>query len=1052
MPKASLTEMENEKFQQVFMLAAFFNGEFNIDWLQELTGEKASTIFAALELGVTRNWISRGSLSDFAFIDCGEQAKLRDLPSSSQKEALHRKIAGILRKSIEDGSGKARRIAHHLLHISNNHDGCRILIESGNIHRREYKDEEARLYYDKAIDDLRKLTGDAADRLFIQATLEYAKVSTDSDNPNRVIAILEEAISLTESIGDKGSIGFLKMHLGKSEWLCSRYQPALTHFKQGWEMNRATGDPSMEKSLTIFGMFFHYWSGNYREVVHIYETLVPDVEDQFPKGRLPLLAALTAGVCLGHTGLYSQAFGMLHAIRTHGSAIGNHSIAGLAGVSLGYLLLELHRQEDAIQCIKDSWGEIEKSKSIYARLGGLALLCYAYHKAGDNKQAVSCLREYLTVSRESQMTVKYSAIMLLICQAMDEGDLPPIEGLSLDDEIRYSIESGNLLMEGVAFRHKAIRLRNAGSPVKDILQLLERSISSLETCGHQVELANTKMEMAREYIRLGNTEKAVAYAEPAARALYAFNEALVPDDIRPLVRDLCSGDKLLDEILGLSQELTTIRDYRELSKRIICTINRITGAERGAIFVLENSDPEKIVLRAAKNLTAEDVGSPDFHEAMDLIRETARTGKECIKELEVRHSTRAANGSGIQSCICVPLTIRNRRTGVLYHDNRLFRSAFKASDLKILNHFAAQAAIAMDNAEAWETLQKLYEQKRLEKDHYEKEYLETIHFDDFVGKSLAIRNVFAQAEQVARSDTTVLILGETGVGKELVARSIHRHSCRADKPFIRVHCSAFAENLISTELFGHEKGAFTGATARKIGRFELADGGTIFLDEIGDISTDVQIKLLRVLQSREFERVGGHETLQSNFRLIAATNRNFEQEVENGRYRRDLYYRLNVFPITVPPLRDRKEDIPLLAYYFLNLYASKCNKPLDKIPSQEMEKLLNYEWPGNVRELENVIERGVILCSGNVYRAPELGHEARPSDEILFSLKTNERNHILRVLHYTGGKVTGPGGAAEILDIHPNTLFSRMKKLNISRKAHYVAGDASHGESSTPDN
>jgi len=1025
------------------MLAAFFDGEFNIDWLQELTGEKASTIFAALELGVERGWLSRSNLSDFSFIDQAEQKRRKQELPEDEKAGLHKSIAGLLIRNLPGGPGQTRRVASHLLHIENSYDGCRLLLENGNIHRREFRDEKARLYYNKAIDDLRKLSGRVSDRLFVETTLEYAKVSADTDNPARVISILEEAISRAGSIGDMDSIGFLKMHLGKSEWLRSRYKEALACFKQGWEMTRSTCDPSMEKSIKIFGMFFHYWSGGYREVVNIYETLVPDVEDRFPKGRLPLLAALTAGVCLGHTGLYSQSMGMLNSIRAHGRAIGNLSIAGLAGVSMGYLLLELNRPEDAVLCILDSWEETEKSRSLYARLGGLILLSYAYHLTGEQKRAVSCLREYLEISRQSRMTVKYSAVMLLICQAMEEEVFPRVKGVSLDDEIRYSLESGNLLMKGVALRHKAVMLRKADCGGQDALGLLEQSISELEKCGHQIELAKSKLEMAREYIRMGFEKKAVEYAEPAARTLNAFNEALVPDDIRPLIKELGYGENLLEEILRLSQELTTIRDYRELSRRLISTINRITGAERGAIFVVEEGTPEKIILKSSKNLTAEDIVSPDFKGSMKLIRETAKTGMGRIREFGVRGTGNMAVGSRIQSCICVPLTMRNKLTGVLYHDNRLFRSVFKESDLKVLNYFAAQAAIAMDNARAWETLQYLYEQKNLEKEHYEKEYLETIHFDDFVGKSPAILKAFAQAEKVACTDTTVLIRGETGVGKELVARSIHRHSNRRDKPFIRVHCSALPESLISSELFGHEKGAFTGAITRQIGRFELANGGTLFLDEIGDITMEIQVKLLRVLQSREFERVGGGQTLQSDFRLLAATNRDLEAEVEAGRFRRDLYYRLNVFPITVPRLRDRKEDIPLLAHYFLKVYANKCNKSLDKIPLKEMEKLLCYDWPGNVRELENVIERGVILSNGSFYLVPEFENQAASPEEILTTLRENERNHILRVLRHTDGKVAGRGGAAEILDIHPSTLFSRMKKMGISRKANYQFKDLS---------
>ena len=533
------------------------------------------------------------------------------------------------------------------------------------------------------------------------------------------------------------------------------------------------------------------------------------------------------------------------------------------------------------------------------------------------------------------------------------------------------------------------------------------------------------------------------WAETAARVLYSFNDALVPDDIRPLVKDLRYGKNLLEEILRLSQELTTIRDYRDLSRRIISTINRITGAERGAIFLVENDARKNIVLRAAKNLTGEDISDPGFQMSLRLIDETIKSGKGRIRELDIRNEPGSAGVDSIRSCICVPMTIRNKTVGVLYHDNRLFCSAFKESDLDILNYFAAQAAIAIDNADAWKALNDLYEKQAIEKQYYEKEYLETIHFEDFIGKSPAIMKVFSQVDQVAETDATVLILGETGVGKELVARSIHRHSPRNGKPFIRVHCSALSESLISSELFGHEKGAFTGATTRHMGRFELANGGTIFLDEIGDISMETQVRLLRVLQSGEFERVGGHETLRSDFRLLAATNRDLAKEVEIGRFRQDLYYRLNVFPINVPSLRERKEDIPLLVHYFLTLYAQKFNKPLENITHQEMEKLLFYEWPGNVRELENVIERGVILSSGPCFHVPELEHKSSLASQAtpFPSLKEQERNFIISALRETQGKVTGPGGAADLLDIHPNTLFSKMKKLGIKRQAHYLTLD-----------
>jgi transcriptional regulator with GAF, ATPase, and Fis domain len=388
----------------------------------------------------------------------------------------------------------------------------------------------------------------------------------------------------------------------------------------------------------------------------------------------------------------------------------------------------------------------------------------------------------------------------------------------------------------------------------------------------------------------------------------------------------------------------------------------------------------------------------------------------------------------IRACICVPMRLREAIVGVLYLDNRIFPSAFAPEDIPVLDYFAAQASIAMENARAYSLLQTRYLKQKEELQHHERQYLERLHFDEMVGQSAAIRRVFAQIDSVAATDATVLIHGETGVGKELVARAIHRSSLRKEGPFIRVNCSAFSEHLIASELFGHEKGAFTGASQTHLGRFELAHGGTLFLDEIGDIPSAVQVRLLRVLQSHEFERVGGQTTLHSDFRLMVATNRDLLAAVSAGSFRQDLYYRLNVFPIEVPPLRARGEDIPLLAAYFLNKYAGQHGKQVAPIPAKLAARLAAYPWPGNVRELENYVERAVILSSGDRLQLPVAGLEAAAVNEAvsMVSHAENERRHIIRALKQVGGRVAGPGGAAELLELHPNTLRYRIKKLGIT--------------------
>jgi transcriptional regulator with GAF, ATPase, and Fis domain len=313
------------------------------------------------------------------------------------------------------------------------------------------------------------------------------------------------------------------------------------------------------------------------------------------------------------------------------------------------------------------------------------------------------------------------------------------------------------------------------------------------------------------------------------------------------------------------------------------------------------------------------------------------------------------------------------------------------------------------------------------------------NFEELVGQGPALRAVLDKVRVVATTDASVLITGETGTGKELIARAIHSAGNRRDKPLIKVNCAAFPAGLVESELFGHEKGAFTGAIARRSGRFELANGGTIFLDEIGEIPPETQVKLLRVLQEREFERVGGGSPLKVDIRILAATNRDLLRAVREKTFREDLYYRLNVFPINLPPLRERKEDIPLLVHFLVRKFAARIGKRIDGVTEQAMRQLVDYPWPGNVRELENVLERAVILATGTaVDTVPDLVPPADAAPAARQTLESVERDYIVSVLEQTDGVIEGTRGAALILGLHPNTLRNRMKKLGVTRTSHHT--------------
>ncbi|SRR5579883_356872 len=387
----------------------------------------------------------------------------------------------------------------------------------------------------------------------------------------------------------------------------------------------------------------------------------------------------------------------------------------------------------------------------------------------------------------------------------------------------------------------------------------------------------------------------------------------------------------------------------------------------------------------------------------------------------------------IQSGFWVLLERGDHRFGSLSFASHA-ADAYGDEDRELMEHIGRHVTIAVENALAFEKIRALRKRIEDEKVYLEEEIRSEYRFDEIVGNSPALRKVLKQIETAAPTDSTVLIQGETGTGKELIARAIHQLSRRNHGTFVKLNCSAIPSALIESELLGHEKGAFTGAIGQRIGRFELANHGTLFLDEIGELPLEMQPKLLRVLQDGQFERLGGNRTIQSDFRLVAATNRDLRSMVNEERFRRDLYYRVNVFPVTIPSLRERREDIPTLVRYFVQEFATRMRKQIETIPADTMNALVNYSWPGNVRELRNVLERSVILTSGSKLRVPRDAFDGVAAVNGVVSMAEAERRHIMEALQATNGVVGGPKGAAALLGMKRSTLQSRMAKLGITAK------------------
>jgi formate hydrogenlyase transcriptional activator len=510
-------------------------------------------------------------------------------------------------------------------------------------------------------------------------------------------------------------------------------------------------------------------------------------------------------------------------------------------------------------------------------------------------------------------------------------------------------------------------------------------------------------------------------------------------------RDITVHKKAEDALLlELSNALLANRNIHQLLAAISASIEQIVPHDYATLALL---DPETNLLRV-QLLNAWNREESNPAETTLPVEGSAAgralTTREplCLSRLDTEHfdakTFRHLTVAGIKSGCWLPLIGRDRVLGALMVGSRR-EDAFAQKDCDMLEQIAAQVALAVDNVLAFRQIAELSDKLSHHKQYLEDEFDLENSFEDVIGESASLKRVLKQIETVAPTDATVLILGETGTGKELIARAIHRLSSRNEQTFVRLSCAAIPSGLLESELFGHEKGAFTGAIAQKIGRLELAHKGTLFLDEIGDLPLELQPKILRALQEKEFERIGSTRTIPVNFRLVAATNRDLARMVAAGQFRSDLYYRLRVFPITAPPLRERCEDIPLLVRYFVDKYSRRMDKHIDTIPPEALQVLKRWDWPGNVRELENFIERAVILTTGSVLRVPlaEIELPAQPEPPANLTLEAAEKEHILRVLRETGGVIGGPKGAAVRLDMKRTTLNSKLKKLGIQR-ADYI--------------
>jgi formate hydrogenlyase transcriptional activator len=541
----------------------------------------------------------------------------------------------------------------------------------------------------------------------------------------------------------------------------------------------------------------------------------------------------------------------------------------------------------------------------------------------------------------------------------------------------------------------------------------------------------------------------------AARAAMELERLRATTEIAALNQKLQRAADRARTLLAINNAVVLNLTRDALFQAIVTALRPVIRFNRSTIFLYDEKR-QILKLVAAES----DVPSDHFVPGFELALDTSHAGWTFLHQRPFFRPDLALKrqypgeevlyGEGFRSLIVVPLIIRGKSIGTLNLGSQR-PMEYGEPEAELLQEVANQLALAIENMREYEEIGRLKAELERENIYLREEILGEHNFEEIVGSSAAVNAVLHTVDRVAPTDTTVLILGETGTGKELVARAIHSRSSRHKQPLVKVNCGAIAAGLIESELFGHVKGAFTGALERRTGRFELADRGTIFLDEVGELPLEMQVKLLRVLQEQEFEPVGSSRTAKVDVRVIAATNRDLEDEVAAGRFRADLYYRLNVLPIRVPPLRERQTDIPQLVMFFIQRHAKRIGRAVEGVSRDSMDRLTRYGWPGNVRELENVIERALVLSRGGVLDVgrdflPSLSADAPPPPSQVVpmppptvlpagtgTLEDIERAHIAATLERTGWVIEGPRGAARILDMHPNTLRSRMKKLGLQR-------------------
>lgn len=843
--------------------------------------------------------------------------------------------------------------------------------------------------------------------------------------------LLKKALHYSRSANDSQCTALVLANIGQINRALGNYETATAMFEQAWNEATSTGSEVVVRRVALAFTDFLIWQGRIAEAIERYENVLGNLEE-LPIDEPSLLACAKLGWMYGKCGQTVRGIGLINSVMEKATELNLGHLRTYSKIVLINTLHDARRNAEAEPIVDEVFrGPHEKLDH-----GFLWPLCaakaYVHANRGEYEESFAMQQKaYLNANllgnyhHRGPINFEYMDIL------EDAGFTHP--EMNYESEVHRVINWPDIYMQGVGYYYRAKRtLKKKGSIAKS-REDLHKSLDLLTQSGAKLDLAYTQVLLGQLLIQVGEREPAEIILKEAWNVLRFVNEKIFPEELRSIVLDHSQDLFLLDPLIQISETLGTIRSKRELLKKIISLTLQLTGAERGAFFVPKKADGIEMI--ASRNIEPELFQTQNFSTALANIKQVMETGREVIRS---NISDRTSNSvhqvySGWQ--IAYPVKLQGVILGSFFLERNL--SGFEVSDriFSLLKVISTQVAVALDNVRAYEEIAELKEQLEAEALFYRSKPSSNHQRKNFVGESVKMKEVISKISDVAQSDTTVLITGETGVGKELVAKAVHQMSNRSAGPFIPVSIASLSENLIPSELFGHEKGAFTNAMTTHRGRFELANNGTLFLDEVNSLSLDIQSKLLRVLEEKVFERVGGSTVIKPDFRLIAATNQSLNDAVKKGTFRADLYYRLNVYPIVVPPLRERKEDIPLLIAFFVEQYNQKFGKDFNKINKRSIQNLEAYQWPGNVRELKHTVERAVLSCKDKQlsFRDFDVRRPGCKEEKPMLPLREMERQYILEVLSQCGWKVSGKTGAAKLLGLNPQTLYSKINRLGIKK-------------------